>query len=88
MVHLPYSPERVEKIKTVAGRRWHIQEKHWTVPHDAKAVERLLQLFSGEQVLVAPGLGPPQRSSSQPEVSAAAAEDIQAWLKVLRSAVR
>ena len=88
MVHLPYSPERVEKIKTVAGRRWHIQEKHWTVPHDDKAVERLLQLFSGEQVLVAPGLGPPQRSSSQPEVSAAAAEDIQAWLKVLRSAVR
>lgn len=88
MVHLPYSPERVEKIKTVAGRRWHIQEKHWTVPHDDKAVERLLQLFSGEQVLLAPGLGPPQRSSIQPEVSAAAAEDIQALHKVLRSAVR
>ena len=88
MVHLPYSPERVEKIKTVAGRRWHIQEKHWTVPHDDKAVERLLQLFAGEQVLVAPGLGPPQRSSLQPEVSLAAAEEIQALLKMLRSAVR
>ena len=26
---LPYPSERAEKIKTVVGRRWHQQEKHW-----------------------------------------------------------
>jgi len=88
VVLLPCSPERVEKIKTVAGRRWHIQEKHWTVPHDDKAVDCLLQLFAGEQVLLAPGLGPAGPTSLRPEVSAAAAEEVRALVKLLRSAVR
>ena len=32
IVQLPYSPDHVAKIKTVAGRRWHAKERHWTVP--------------------------------------------------------
>lgn len=31
-MQLPYSPDHVAKIKTVAGRRWHARERHWTVP--------------------------------------------------------
>jgi len=27
IVVLPYAPERVEKIKTIPGRRWHSEEK-------------------------------------------------------------
>lgn len=32
IVQFPYSPDYVAKIKTVAGRRWHAKERHWTVP--------------------------------------------------------
>ena len=34
IVRLPYTPERVAKIKTVDGRRWHGPEKYWSVPRD------------------------------------------------------
>jgi hypothetical protein len=37
IVLVPYSPERVAKIKTVAGRRRHQNEKYWTVPHTDEA---------------------------------------------------
>jgi integron integrase len=87
-VILPYSPERVEKIKTVAGRRWDKERKHWSVPLYDKAVERLMQLFEGEQVLVAPGLGPASTTSKEPEVSIAAAMEISGLIKMLRSAIR
>jgi len=49
IVLLPYTPERVAKIKTVAGRRWHQQEKHWTVPQTHEAIAHLLDLFAGER---------------------------------------
>jgi hypothetical protein len=48
IVLLPYTPERVAKIKTVTGRRWHQQEKHWTVPQTHEAIAHLLALFTGE----------------------------------------
>ncbi|MFA6092325.1 MAG: integron integrase [Elusimicrobiota bacterium] len=91
IVHIPYSPERVEKIKTVPGRRWHKEQKYWSVPRYDKAVECLLRLFSGEQVLVDPSLG--SRSAAPaprqgPPLSAAAAEEIHALLKMLRSKIR
>ena len=86
VVLLPYSPERVAKIKTVAGRRWHPEEKHWTVPHYDKAVERLLQLFAGEQVLVVPGLGPGPAASEAPP--AQAGPEALRLLERLRAAVR
>ncbi|MBX3306268.1 MAG: tyrosine-type recombinase/integrase [Nitrospira sp.] len=31
IVQLPYSPDHVAKIKTVAGRRWYDRDRHWTV---------------------------------------------------------
>lgn len=57
IVLVPYSPERVAKIKTVAGRRWHQQEKHWTVPQANGSLTHLLALFAGEPVEVDPALG-------------------------------
>lgn len=42
------APERVAKIKTLAGRRWHQQEQYWTVPKTNGAVTHLLTLFAGE----------------------------------------
>lgn len=31
IVLFPYSRDRVEKIRMVAGHRWHHKEKYWTV---------------------------------------------------------
>lgn len=54
---VPFSPERVAKIKTIAGRRWHQGERFWTVPRTAGTLVHLLTLFAGEPVKVDPALG-------------------------------
>ena len=56
IVRFPYSPEHVAKIKTVVGRRWHQQEKHWTVPQANGDITHLLALFAGERTEVDPSL--------------------------------
>ena len=43
-VRLPYAPERVAKIKTIAGRRWDGAEGLWLVPDGGAMAERLRAL--------------------------------------------
>lgn len=62
IVQLPYSPDHVAKIKTVAGRRWHPKEKCWTLPHTNGALAHLLALFAGEPIEVDPSLRPASRT--------------------------
>ena len=50
VVLFPYSPERVAKIKSVPGRRWHSADKHWSVPDQPGAQERLTALFKDETI--------------------------------------
>lgn len=64
IVVIPYDPERVAKIKTVPGRRWHPEEKCWSVTHSEDMVKRLLLLFARERVDVDPSLRPLKASSS------------------------
>lgn len=49
-VRFPYSPERVAKIKSVPGRRWHQDEKIWSVPNEPGAAERLMALFAPDPI--------------------------------------
>jgi len=56
IVLFPYSRDRVEKIRMVAGRRWHHKEKYWTVSHTDGVLVHLLTLFAGETVEVDPSL--------------------------------
>lgn len=56
IVQLPYAPDHVAKIKTVAGRRWHAREQYWTVPQDQETLGTLLNLFPGKSVDVDPAL--------------------------------
>lgn len=58
IVLVPYSPERVAKIKTVVGRRWHQSEKLWTIPHTDSALSHVRALFAGEPVEIDPALRP------------------------------
>ncbi|MFH1725065.1 MAG: integron integrase [Elusimicrobiota bacterium] len=59
IVQLPYSPGHLEKIRTVAGRWWHPEQMHWTVPGGGRMVAHLLRLFSGEPVDLDPALRAP-----------------------------
>ena len=56
IVRVPYSTERLAKIKTIAGRRWHQGEQCWTVPHTDSMLSDLLTLFAREPVQVDPSL--------------------------------
>lgn len=56
IVQLPYSPDHVAKIKTVAGRRWHAKERYWTVPQGDESLSMLLGLFPGSALDVDPAL--------------------------------
>lgn len=44
-VFFPYSPELVAAIKTFPGRRWHQEEKCWSVADEPGAREKLDTLF-------------------------------------------
>lgn len=50
IVLIPYSPERVAKIKTVPGRRWHPTEKYWSFPDTPETIEKILRAFEGEEM--------------------------------------
>lgn len=65
IVRVPYSTERVAKIKRVAGRRWHAREQYWTVPHADSALSQLLTIFGGESLEVDPSLSTVQAEDSQ-----------------------
>jgi len=52
-VRFPYSPERVTAIKTITGRKWHPQQKVWSVPNTSDVIEQFMKLFPGDTVVVA-----------------------------------
>ena len=59
-VALPYTGDRIVRIKTLSGCRWDAEETCWTVPYSARVVQRLLALFSGDRVEVHPALRTPR----------------------------
>lgn len=61
-VHFPYSPELVAKIKTVPGRRWHHEDKCWSVPDEPDMRLRLEALFNAK----CPAPKPPALASLRP----------------------
>lgn len=45
-----YSPERVEKVKSIKGYRWNPEKKEWTVPFCDENINTLKKLFRSEQI--------------------------------------
>lgn len=52
----PYSPELVDKMKTVEGRTWYRDKKYWTVPDDERVIQQLARAFAGEHIITEPDL--------------------------------
>jgi integron integrase len=92
IVLVPYTPERMAKIKTVTRRRWHQQEKYWTVPQTHEAIAHLLALFAGEPVEIDPSLrpvtGPDNGETSLKPVSDHAVATTVKLLDQVRQAIR
>ena len=56
IVSFPYDPLLVSKVKTIAGRRWHPAEKHWSFPKLDGMLERILKVFGDENFQIDPVL--------------------------------
>jgi len=52
LVHLPYSPERVQKIHTIPNRRWDAKRKVWIIRHTQNLIAQLEQLFAPDKLTV------------------------------------
>lgn len=50
LVHLPYSPERVDKIRTLPNRTWDPTNKVWRLPHTPQTLQHLQMLFSNDPI--------------------------------------
>lgn len=70
IVRVPFTPERLAKMRTLPGRRWHAAEGFWTVPDAPDMPAALVALFKGETVEVGPGLRRSGRGSTPPHACA------------------
>lgn len=74
-VRFPYSPTAVAKMKSLPGRRWHPEDRSWSVPDAPGMAERLAALFKSP-------------ASSAPASSGAPAGATPAVLDRMREAIR
>jgi site-specific recombinase XerD len=70
-VSFPYDPLLVEKVKSIDGRRWHPEEKYWSVPYSEGTVEKILKVFEGVEVQLDPALKAVTSVSSRKDPSLA-----------------
>ena len=56
VVSFPYDPFLIEKVKTIDGRRWHPEQKHWSFPDTDGVLEKILKVFGDEDIHLDPTL--------------------------------
>ena len=56
IVSFPYAPLLVSKVKTIDGRQWHPDEKHWSFPNKDGILEKILKVFGDKEVEIDPVL--------------------------------
>ena len=56
MVSFPYDPHLVEKVRIIEGRKWHKDEKYWSFPDSDGTLEKILEVFEGEEIYLDPAL--------------------------------
>lgn len=51
-VTFPYALRLVEKVKTTDGRKWHKDKRYWSFPDSNVTLEKILEVFKGEEIYV------------------------------------
>ena len=51
-----YNAEFVEKMKTIPGHRWNPKEKHWSFLDSDGTLQKILEIFKGEEIQIDPAL--------------------------------
>ena len=64
-VHLPYSPVRLARIRSISGRRWNSKKKEWLIPQREDTIQQLRTLFRGSQSKLIPHCYPGNPRSLQ-----------------------
>ena len=90
LVDLPYTEDRLIRIKTLSGCMWDPEHRCWAIPRTAQTLDRLLALFAGDQVTVDPDVRsvPAQHPGQRPAFKlgpGSASEAVQALADALRS---
>ena len=63
-----YSPEDIDKVKTIEGRKWDFDSKCWVLPNSQGNIELLLELFDLDNVHLDSNLRhDPDKNGIQPE---------------------
>lgn len=52
VIHMPYRPEWVSRMKRVPGKVWVKERQYWTIPNTRQSVKTFCQLFEKDPVLV------------------------------------
>ena len=55
-IAFPYNPQLVAKVRTIEGRKWHNDKKYWSFPNSDGTLEKILEVFKGEEIRVDPDL--------------------------------
>lgn len=63
-ISFPYDPLRVEKVRTIEGRKWHKDKKYWSFPNTDGILEKILEVFKDEEIQIDPALQAKLSSSS------------------------
>ncbi|MDP2753502.1 MAG: phage integrase N-terminal SAM-like domain-containing protein, partial [Nitrospirota bacterium] len=63
-VSFQYDPQLVAKVKTIEGRKWHKDKKYWSFPNTDGTIEKILEVFKGEEIHIDPALQAELSSSS------------------------
>jgi site-specific recombinase XerD len=56
VVKFPYNKDYIEKIKSINGYKWNVQEKYWYFPDNDGVVNKILSVFLGEDITIDPAL--------------------------------
>jgi hypothetical protein len=56
IVFFSHDLQFVAKVKTIEGRKWHPDKKYWTVPYSEGVIEKILEVFDGEDIHLDPAL--------------------------------
>jgi len=87
-VEFPYDAATIKELKLIPGHRWHSTDRYWSFPFGADNCERLLKIFWGKEVEVAPELksrfGGTDRKKDLPQPEQEGIDDAEEVRRLMR----